>query len=244
MNIVIDIGNTFVKAALFENAQIVWQDKFLSDNLIDVLSSVFAKYKNIENLIYSASGIVDPKVVSFFEDNSCTIAFNHNTRLPFYNTYQTPQTLGLDRLALVAAAKHLYPNQNVLVIDAGTCITYDIITTGSYYLGGSISPGIEMRFKALNHFTAGLPKISLEEPETAPIGKNTKDAILNGVIQGVVYEIDQNIERYISDFKDLTIILTGGDQHFLSTKLKNSIFANSNFQLFGLHAILEYLLND
>ncbi len=243
MNLAVDIGNTYIKAALFKNAQIIWHKKGLQDNLIHVLRPLFEKY-NIHHLIYSASGKTDDRLISFFKDNCHTIAFDHKTRLPFENTYETPETLGLDRLALMAAANHLYARQNVLVIDAGTCITYDFITEEGRYLGGSISPGIEMRLKALNHFTAGLPKISLEEPKTAPIGKNTKDAILNGVIQGVVYEIDQNIERYISDFKDLTIILTGGDQHFLSTKLKNSIFANSNFQLLGLHAILEYLLND
>jgi type III pantothenate kinase len=101
-----------------------------------------------------------------------------------------------------------------------------------------------MRFKALHQNTAKLPRLKLEKPESYPLGKNTKDAILNGVTQGIVYEIDQNIKRYITDYKDLTVILTGGDQQYLSTQLKNSIFANSNFQLVGLNAILEFLLND
>ncbi|QTY26371.1 type III pantothenate kinase [Flavobacterium sp. CS20] len=138
----------------------------------------------------------------------------------------------------------MYPHKNVLVIDTGTCITYDFKSAENAYLGGNISPGLDMRFKALHQFTANLPRLKIEKPMTSPLGKTTKDAILNGVIQGVVYEIDQNITRYKSDYKDLTVILTGGDQQYLSAQLKNSIFANSTFQLVGLHAILEYLLND
>lgn len=241
---VVDIGNTFIKTAVFENDKMLWQGKTSADNAIHFFKTVFNKHQHIHNLIYSASGKTDLKLVDLFHENFNTFAFTHQTKLPFHNTYETPKTLGLDRLALVAAAHYLYSKQNVLVVDAGTCITYDILTHEGIYLGGSISPGLGMRLKALNHYTAGLPLIELIEPKTTPIGKNTKDAILNGVILGVVYEIDQNVERYISDFKDLTIILTGGDQHFLSTKLKNSIFASSNFQLFGLNAILEYLLND
>jgi type III pantothenate kinase len=244
MNIVVDFGNTYVKVALFDHGQLVWQKKDITENASELFTPIIQQNKNVNNLIYSSSGNPSHELIDLLTEHYNTIAFNHKTRLPFNNTYETPQTLGLDRLALVAAAHHLYPHQNVLIVDAGTCITYDIITENGDYLGGSISPGLQMRLKALNHYTAGLPLIELTVPKTSPIGKNTKDAILNGVIQGVVYEIDQNIERYISDFKDLTIILTGGDQHFLSTKLKNSIFASSNFQLFGLHAILEYLLND
>ncbi len=244
MNIVIDIGNTYIKAALFEDGQIIWQEKDLAENALTFFKQKILKHKNTKHLIFSASGRTSPELINLFKENFNTIVFSHQTKLPFINTYETPQTLGLDRLALVAAAYSQFPATNVLVVDAGTCITYDLINESGEYLGGSISPGIHMRLKALHHFTAGLPLISLKEPKTSPIGKNTTDAILNGVINGVVYEIDLNIERYISDFKDLTIILTGGDQHFLSTKLKNSIFASSNFQLFGLHAILEYLLND
>jgi type III pantothenate kinase len=244
MNFIVDIGNTYIKASLFDKGKILWQEKSKADSFLELIIPVFSKYKDIKNLIYSASGFISQDILDFFHSQCHVIAFSHNSKLPFNNTYETPNTLGLDRLALVAAAHHLYPQQNVLIIDAGTCITYDIITKQANYLGGSISPGIDMRFKALHKFTAGLPLISFEKPKTHPVGKNTKDAILNGVLQGVVYEIDQNIERYMSDFKDLTIILTGGNQQYLSTQLKNSIFANSNFQQFGLHAILEHLLND
>lgn len=244
MKIVIDIGNSYIKAALFKEGEILWQGQSKPEAFIAYIKPIFSNYKPIDKLIYSASGKIDVSILNYFNAQSEVIAFTHQTKIPFTIDYQTPETLGLDRLALMAAAHFFYPFQNVLVIDAGTCITYDFMSKENRYLGGSISPGLDMRFKALNHFTAALPRLYLENPKTQPIGKNTKDAILNGVIQGVVYEIDQNIERYISDYKDLTLILTGGDQQYLSTKLKNSIFANLNFQLYGLHAILEYQLND
>jgi len=243
MNLVVDIGNTLIKAALFESDSIVWESKTNHQNFLKSVYPIFKEYQ-IKNILYSASGKVDQSIIEFFKENSNTFKFDHDTKLPFLNTYETPKTLGLDRLALVTAAYTIYPSKNVLVIDAGTCVTYDIITEKAEYLGGSISPGLVMRLKALNHYTEGLPLLSLSKAATSPIGKNTRDAILNGVINGTVYEIDQNIESYMSDFKDLTIILTGGDQHFLSTKLKNVIFANSKFQLLGLNSILEYLLND
>jgi len=244
MNIVIDIGNTFIKAAIFDKQKIVWQIKTVPSEFLDKLNWALINYPEIDNLLYSATGKLMSETLDYFNNNFNVIKFDHQSPLPFNNLYNTPQTLGLDRIALVAAANKLYHEKNVLIIDAGTCITYDLITSGQNYVGGNISPGIDMRFKALHDYTAKLPRLKLEEPMSYPLGKNTKDAILNGVLQGVVFEIDKNIERYISDYKDLTVILTGGDQLYLSTQLKNSIFANSNFQLVGLNAILEFLLND
>jgi len=244
MNIVVDIGNTFIKSAVFSQQNMIWQSKTKFDAFLVELKQTMLNYPMIDNLMYSTSGKLHPELINFFNKNFNVVTFNHKSPLPFNNLYETPATLGLDRIALIAAAHHLYPKKNVLVIDAGTCITYDLITENKNYVGGNISPGLKMRFKALHHYTANLPELKLENPKTFPLGKNTKDAILNGVIQGVSSEIDQNIERYISDYKDLTVILTGGDQQYLSTQLKNSIFANSNFQLVGLNALLEFLLND
>ncbi|WP_316928119.1 type III pantothenate kinase [Gillisia marina] len=157
----------------------------------------------------------------------------------FSNSYATPKTLGNDRIALVSAASKLYPNQNVLVIDAGTCITFDIKNIENEYLGGAISPGLQMRYQAMNTFTENLP---LLEPEEAVdlIGNTTIKSIQSGVIFGITAEIDGVISMYNSQFKDLTIILTGGDSVFLCKRLKNSIFANSNFLLEGLNYILEF----
>ena len=244
MNLVIDIGNTFIKIAVFDKRKIIWQDKAKPQQFLEKCSNLLTQYPDIQNLIYAASGHVEDQWLEYFKANFKVFAFNHQTPLAFNNLYETPETLGLDRLALVAAAHQLYPNQNVLIIDAGTCITYDLKSDKKEYCGGNISPGIDMRFRALHEFTARLPRLKLENPKSTPLGHSTKDAILNGVIQGVVYEIDQNIERYKSDYNDLTVILTGGDQQYLSTQLKNSIFADLTFQLIGLHAILENLLND
>lgn len=244
MNIVVDIGNTFIKLAIFSEQKIIWQSKTKSDAFLLEFKKTLVDYPKVNNLIYSNSGKLNPEIITYFNDNFNVVKFDHKSPLPFNNLYETPETLGLDRIALIAAAHDLYPCKNVLVIDAGTCITYDLITAEENYIGGNISPGLDMRFKALHNFTANLPKLNLKSPKTFPLGKNTTDAMLNGVIQGVVYEIDQNIERYSSDYKVLTVILTGGDQHYLSTQLKNSIFANSNFQLVGLNAILEFILND
>jgi len=244
MKIIVDIGNTFIKTAVFEGQNIIWQNKFLPSSFLKEFQKVLENYPQVENLLYSSSGHLDAEIVNYFHKNFKVIQFDHQTSLPFNNLYETPETLGLDRIALVAAAHKLYHRKNVLVIDAGTCITYDLITKHENYIGGNISPGINMRLKALHDYTAKLPRLEFEDPRTSPLGKNTKDAILNGVIQGVVFEIDKNIELYISDYKDLTVILTGGDQHYLSTQLKNSIFANSNFQLLGLNALFEFLLND
>jgi type III pantothenate kinase len=164
-----------------------------------------------------------------------------NQELPqvFSNAYATPKTLGNDRIALVSAASKLYPSQNVLVIDVGTCITFDIINSENQYLGGAISPGLQMRYRALNTFTENLPLLEPQE-EVNLIGNTTMMSMHSGVIFGIISEIDGVISMYKSQYKDLTIILTGGDSVFLCKRLKNSIFANSNFLLEGLNYILEF----
>jgi type III pantothenate kinase len=140
---------------------------------------------------------------------------------------------------LVSAASKLYPSQNVLVIDAGTCITFDIINSENEYLGGAISPGLQMRYQAMNTFTENLPLLEPEE-DVDLVGNTTIKSMQSGVIFGITSEIDGVISMYNSQFKDLTIILTGGDSQFLCKRLKNSIFANSNFLLQGLNYILEF----
>ena len=164
---------------------------------------------------------------------------NSNTNIPFKNKYKTPKTLGVDRIGLVSSAVYRYPNENVLVIDAGTCITYDYVNTKAQYFGGSISPGIIMRYKALNNFTAKLPMLDLEFPESL-IGISTNQSIHSGVIFGVLGEINAIINRYKDQNEKLTVVLTGGDANFLAKRLKNGIFANPNFLLEGLNAILNY----
>ncbi|MCV6629972.1 MAG: type III pantothenate kinase, partial [Flavobacteriaceae bacterium] len=151
----------------------------------------------------------------------------------------TPNTLGIDRIALVSAAYAKYPNQNVLVIDAGSCITYDILSANGDYLGGAIAPGIEMRYKAMHQYTTKLPLLRQKEPEHF-IGDSTEKSMHVGVSFAIFCEIEGLLTEYKQYFKDLTVILTGGDAEFLSKRLKSSIFANLNFLLEGLNYLLEY----
>jgi type III pantothenate kinase len=162
-----------------------------------------------------------------------------NTPLPIENRYLTKETLGKDRIAAVVGAYDLYPNQNLLVIDAGTAITYDFINEKGQYLGGNISPGIEMRFKALNYYTGKLPRVQPKEWNKL-YGSTTEEAILGGVLNGVVFEVDKTIESFKEFYKNLKVIITGGDAEFFDNKLKNSFFVNFNLLALGLNRILEY----
>ncbi|HZJ36686.1 MAG TPA: type III pantothenate kinase, partial [Gillisia sp.] len=173
------------------------------------------------------------------EDGSRLFILNQQLPQVFTNLYATPNTLGNDRIALVSAASKHFPTENVLVIDAGTCITYDFKNNKNEYLGGAISPGMEMRYKAMHNFTENLPLLDREE-EIKLIGNSTNYCMHSGVIYGITFEIDGIIAAYQGQYKDLTIILTGGDAQFLCKRLKNSIFANSNFLLEGLNYILEF----
>jgi type III pantothenate kinase len=165
-----------------------------------------------------------------------------STKVPFQNHYKSPETLGVDRIALVSAAVKNYKEHNVLIIDAGTCITYDFINRENKYLGGAISPGIRLRYQSLNNLTANLPLIKTKMPQNV-IGNTTEESIHSGIINGIINEIEGTISRYDEKYKDLTVILTGGDANFLSKRLKSSIFANSNFLLEGLNYILEFNTN-
>lgn len=162
---------------------------------------------------------------------------SHKTPLPFKNNYKTPESLGMDRLAAVAGAYFNYPRQNCLVIDAGTCITYDFIDASGQYHGGGISPGLHMKLKALKKFTSKLPLIAFR-PDVELIGKNTKESILSGVVNGTLAEIEGVINRYQQFYNDLIIIICGGDSNFFESKLKGRIFAEPKLVLIGLNRIL------
>ena len=162
--------------------------------------------------------------------------------MPFKNDYDTPHTLGVDRLALMAAAVDQYPKSNVLVIDAGSCITYDFMDANQNYLGGAISPGLEMRYKSLEAFTSNLPLLQKTVPNQS-IGSSTEASIHSGILYGILYEIEGTIKAYQNKYPDLTVILTGGDADFLCKQFKISIFAHSNFLLEGLNFLLEFNSN-
>lgn len=243
MYLIIDVGNTRVKVAVTETDTIDEVRVFEKTNIISELKKIKSKFLITNSIISSVASFSDEETK---EINKLLhpIFLSSNTKVPFVNKYDSPKTLGVDRIALASAAIKKYPNQNVLVLDAGTCITYDFINSKGEYFGGAISPGVQMRYNALHTFTANLP---LLKPKTIKnfIGADTNNSIHSGVVNGVSNEIDGIIKQYQKKYSDLTVVLTGGDTYFLSKQLKSVIFAHPNFVLEGLHTILTYnLAND
>lgn len=242
-NLVIDIGNTRSKAAVFEDKELIFSTQ-AEDYSLNSLLELINKHHVNQLIIGSVKGTFDineaslPLGIKF-------LRFNHQTVVPVKNHYESPQTLGLDRLAAVIGAQELFPKTPVLVIDAGTCITFDYLDNEGNYNGGSISPGLLMRLKAMHHFTGKLPLVDFNPNLDDFYGRNTKDAILSGVINGLLFEIEGYIKRYISQNQNTKIILSGGDATFFDTKLKNSIFApqiltEPQLVLIGLNTVVNY----
>ena len=236
LNLVIDLGNSLLKVALFDKNLMI--SKFIYTNQsLSIISNLF-KNNCIDNSLISNVSSIDKNILDFLKTNSNLISINESTDLPFINLYKTKNTLGHDRIALVSAAAIDFPDQNILIIDAGTCITYDFKNSKNEYLGGGISPGIKMRFKSLNSETSNLP-LSTINLDIKLIGDDTDSSINSGVVNGVLSEIDGIINQYQERFKNIKIILTGGDSNFLLKKIKNTIFADQNFLLKGLNYLLE-----
>ncbi len=242
MNLVIDIGNTQIKVAVFQQTILIFKDQFRSDEVISRVLSVTEQY-DIKKAIISHVTSLDRAVIAELEKLVNLIELDHQTKLPFTNKYLTPKTLGVDRLALIAGAKGQFPDKNVLVIDAGSCITLDFLDQEGVYYGGDISPGIEMRYKAVNHYTVNLPL--LKRTEVLPeLGNSTENAIHRGILNGVIQEIEGVISQYRTKYQKLTVVLTGGDTIFLAKNLKSSIFAIPNFLLEGLNSILIHNIDE
>ncbi len=238
MNLAIDVGNTRVKVALFKDGSIFYDAIFSKDSFVEEICKISKKY-SIQNAIISSVASISKEEIKEIGQLFSLVSLNAETNLPFDNQYQSKETLGVDRIALVAAAKTKYPDENVLIIDAGTCITYDFINEYGIYSGGAIAPGIEMRYKSLHTFTDNLPLLKVKLPEKL-IGNSTKNSIHSGVVNGVLAEINGIIQQYEEKNKKLTVVLTGGNTNFLAKRLKNGIFANPKFLLEGLNSILTY----
>jgi type III pantothenate kinase len=238
MNLIIDVGNTRIKAAVFENDTLLEVVLLDSDKLLEKVSLLIKKY-TIDNGIISSVKSISKTEVDLLYKKIPFLVLDSSTKVPFKNLYKTPKTLGVDRIALVANAVEKFHKKNVLIIDAGTCITYDFVNDSQEYLGGSISLGIEMRYKALHNYTSKLPLLEKSISEDF-IGKTTNENIHSGVNNGVLNEINGVIEQYERENTFLTIVLTGGDTYFLAKQLKSSIFANPNSVLEGLNTILIY----
>ncbi len=239
MLLTIDVGNSRIKVAVFEHNKQVDFFIFETNEALKNFENIFQKYPNLQKIILSSVGKLEKEVVDFIQNRFPTEIIDHKSKFPFTNLYATPETLGIDRMVLAAGATLMYPNQNRLIIDAGTCITYDFVNAENEYLGGAISPGIKIRYKSLNNYTSKLPLLTLSE-DFEIIGNSTKSAIHSGVINGVIFEIEGFISQYSLKNQDLTIILTGGDAEFLAKRLKSTIFANSNFLLESLNLLSLY----
>lgn len=235
MNLVIDSGNTLIKLGLFKNG--ILEKVFTTNDynqLVRIISGFDIK-RSIISSVRKDQDIIKEKILSKVDP----LFLSSGLQLPFKNNYETPQTLGPDRIAGVAGAYHLYPGKSSLVIDAGTCITYDFIDKEKNYYGGAISPGISIRFKSLNAFTAGLPLVEKEE-NISFIGKSSKGSILSGVLNGAAAEIQGMIGEFKKNDEELNVIMCGGDARFFERRLKEAIFVVPDLVLIGLNSILEY----
>ena len=239
MNLVIDIGNTRTKFSVFNKGEIlitVPVDEFKPEHIL-ILKN---EHPDLDKVIISAVKPYSTDLDAALQ-NSFTrfISLNASTRLPIENRYQTPETLGNDRIAAAVGGFDLYPGTNLLIIDAGTAITYDVVNQKGQFLGGNIAPGIDMRFKALHQFTGSLPMVK-QQPFDKLFGTTTHEAIVAGVQNGLIFEVDRAIDTFKEFYKNLKVIITGGNADFFDNKLKNSFFVNYNLVAMGLNRILEY----
>ncbi len=243
MILAVDVGNTRIKAAVFEGSTLLDTFVFLKTELEKSIQNILNKYKKISHLVVSSVSDVEKQAFINFESAVNIHFVSHKDTFPFVNCYETPQTLGIDRMVLAAGATLQFPNQNRLVIDAGTCVTYDFIDENNNYLGGAISPGLRLRYEALHNYTAKLPLLTLENPKHFT-AKSTSESIHSGVVNGLICEIDGFINQYKAQYSNFIIILTGGDTDFLAKRLKNTIFANSNFLLESLNQTFQYKIKN
>lgn len=238
LKLVLDVGNTNLKAAF-------WNDKVMIKNFRNTslpeisTQEILKKYGNPASIIVSSVLKEKININKYFGSVKNTIFLSHKTPVPIKIKYKTPETLGNDRLANAVGGWSLFPEYPVLIVDAGTCIKFDFVDSRGCYLGGSISPGLSMRFEALNHYTDRLPKVKFSGKYSL-IGQSTRDAIISGVQSGITAEAEGMIEKYGKRYKALKVILTGGDFRFFAGKLKKHIFVAPNLTLIGLNEIIDF----
>ena len=238
MQLVIDIGNTMIKSYVFENDHIIASEKDFINNWNRLLKEILISYPKVEKAIISDVNSTFSKELNELLGKihiiHCSLALN----LPFQTLYEPKAHLGADRIALLASCFLHYPNKSILIIDLGSCITYDLIDSEGIHQGGSISPGFSMRYKSLNDYSGALPLLDFKKLND-PIGISTEEAMHSGVYYGILNELSGIIKWHHNKMDDLMVILTGGDAERLPKSFKNSIFAKSNFLAKGLNFILK-----
>jgi type III pantothenate kinase len=231
-----DFGNTRLKAALFVDSA-MQELVVLKDGSAGTVKSLLDEFQPQKTILSSVIDH-DPEIENLLSGSTSFHKLDHLTKLPFTTPVGRPETIGADRLALAAAAVYFYPGKNNLIIGLGSCITYNFINKSHEFIGGAISPGLEMRLKSLNHYTAKLPLIKADW-NVPLIGYDTSTNILTGVIIGIAKEIDGFVNAYAEKFGNFNVLLTGGDIGYLASHLKNKIFADPELIFKGLYAISE-----
>ncbi len=236
-NLTLDIGNTWIKGAYFDTKGVIvyqFQHKSFNNSFYKELNLVAYP---IENVIISNVRNAEPE---YFNINAINkIILNPSVAVPFINNYGTPNTLGMDRVAAICGGMMNFPKQDLLIITAGTCLTYNILTKNDSFLGGAISPGLTMRYRALSKFTGKLPMVRHHEFDNL-IGMNTEESIWSGVQNGLIAEVDEIIHKYQAIYPNIKTLMTGGATVFFENKLKNKIFADPNLIFKGLYQILKF----
>lgn len=239
MILAIDAGNTRTKAAVFQQDSLVEAVALRNEAVFSALEKIIEKYP-VSDIVLAS--VTHEKGTELRKFGIPVQVIDRNWTFPFENRYATPETLGVDRMVLASGATLAFPGTNRLVIDAGTCVTYDFVDADDRYHGGAISPGLRMRYEALHHYTARLPLLETENP-AGLIGDTTAASMHSGVVNGLVAEVERFIDG-VSEPGNFTIILTGGDGEFLAKRLKNTIFAHSNFLLESLNRTFQYARHD
>lgn len=238
MNLVVDFGNTRVKAALFNGSELL---QFKAYATIQSLLSDREFYKNAGRVIVGTV-TEDHKILMEAWKEKEILLFESATPIPITNLYKSASTLGSDRIAASVGSFALHPNQNVLTIDAGTCIKYNFVNAANEYIGGAISPGLAMRLKSMHHYTSRLPDVAVDLNYEKLTGTTTEESLLSGALTGTVCEVDSMVRQYLETHEKLVVVLTGGDSDYLCKQLKNRFFANPYMVLYGLNTILNYNL--
>jgi type III pantothenate kinase len=232
----LDFGNTRLKAAIFEN-ELITEELYLTDDNTATLEQLLNKYQPQRSILSSVINH-NEAIETLLSSRSAFHKLSLSTKLNFLTPVGKPETIGADRLALVAAAVHFFPGKNNLIIGLGSCITYNFVNQYRQFLGGSISPGMDMRFKSMHDFTAKLPLVQADW-NFPLIGYDTKTNLQSGVITGMASEIDGFIEKYGQKYGNFNVVLTGGNSGYFASQLKNKIFADHHFLFKGLYALSE-----